>query len=86
MLALLVEGEAKNIAAEHLKGEVSPETLERVKFSLREFSAMIEEGAEIHPALQAPESVKNLFPNFKDLMGIESRTKLIEDEKKDTSN
>lgn len=77
MLALMVEGEATNIAAQYFNGEADPETIERIKFSIKEIGGLIEKGTEIHPALNAPESVKNLFPNFKQLLSVESKTKQI---------
>ena len=52
-------------------------TLERVKYTIKEFAEMIEKGAEIHPALQAPESVQNLFRDFKNVSKIESKIKQL---------
>jgi hypothetical protein len=81
MLDMLIEAEAKNIASQNLQGEVSPDTLERIKFSIKELAELIEKGTEIHAALNAPEKVQNLFPNFKKLPFIESATKLLEGNK-----
>jgi hypothetical protein len=86
MLSELVDAEARNIALNYYNGDEAPETLERVKFTIKEFAKMIEEGAEIHPALQAPEPVKNLFPDFKNLLTVESKIKQItENAKQDGS-
>jgi hypothetical protein len=38
---------------------------------------LIEKGAEVHPALMAPENVKNLYPDFKKLGSVESKIKQI---------
>ncbi|GAL79539.1 hypothetical protein JCM19274_2047 [Algibacter lectus] len=42
-------------------------------------SSLIEKGAEIHPALNQPEKVTNLFPDMKKLNIIESRIKKLEE-------
>jgi hypothetical protein len=44
---------------------------------IKDLAGLIEKGAEIHPALTAPEDVKNLFPDFTKLELIESKQKLI---------
>jgi hypothetical protein len=77
MLDEVVEGEARNIALKYFEGAETPEDLERVKYTIKEFAKLIESGAQIHPALQAPENVKNLFPDFANLLQIESKTKQI---------
>lgn len=79
MLKQLVDTEAKNIASQHIQGEVDAETIERIKFSIKELSKLIEGGTEIHASLKAPEDVKNLFPDFKKLGSISSRTKLLQE-------
>ncbi len=76
-LALLIDTEARNIASTHIGEDAEPETVERLKYTIKEFAELIEKGAEIHPALQAPESVRNLFPNFKNILGIESKTQML---------
>jgi len=77
LLNEIVDAEANNIALSCYDGENSQETLERVKYTIKEFAEMIEKGAEIHPALQAPESVQNLFPDFKNVSKIESKIKQL---------
>ncbi|RYZ84415.1 MAG: hypothetical protein EOP06_18120 [Proteobacteria bacterium] len=75
MLDLQVESEAKAILQEKRQ---SPERLARIQFSIKEFASLIERGAEVHPALSAPESVKNLFPGVINPIAIESRIPRIE--------
>lgn len=41
-------------------------------------SNLIDKGAEIHPALNQPESVKNLYPKMDELQTLESKIKRIE--------
>jgi hypothetical protein len=41
-------------------------------------SELIQKGVEIQPSLHTPENVSNLFPNYKLLNLIESKTKQIE--------
>jgi hypothetical protein len=77
---LLIEGEAQQILRIQL-GIATPEQereyLNRVKHSIKTFADLIDQGAQINPALEAPEDVKNLFPDFSKLGSIESRTKQI---------
>ncbi|MEQ8517490.1 MAG: hypothetical protein RLN79_14905 [Cytophagales bacterium] len=75
-LELLVQTEAKIISDEYYK-ETNPEDLERLKHSIVTVSELINKGLEIHPSLNTPEQVSNLFPDFKNLNLIESRTKLL---------
>jgi hypothetical protein len=77
LLNEIVSAEAINIALANYDGDNSQETIERVKLTIKEFAEMIEKGAEIHPALQTPEPVKNLFPNFKNLLATESKIKQL---------
>lgn len=44
--------------------EEDPEQIGRLKYSIRTLAELIDKGAEINPALDAPESVANLFPRF----------------------
>ncbi|MCW3789431.1 hypothetical protein [Plebeiibacterium sediminum] len=75
---LLIQAEADFINSEHFKTN-EPENIERIKSSLSTLSKLIEKGAEIQPALVAPENVANLFPNPKKILNIESRIKKLAD-------
>lgn len=75
----LINDEAIGLLSKHFNNEDN-EQRERIKYAIREFATLIQEGAEIHPSLETPENVKNLFPNYKQLESIESQiTKQIED-------
>jgi hypothetical protein len=74
--AILIQAEANHIYSEHFK-ENEPENIERIKNSITTFADLIGRGAEIHPALVAPENVANLFPNPTNLINIESKIKKL---------
>ncbi len=73
---LMINAEATHINSEYFKTQV-PENLERIKNSIKIFSELIDKGAEIQPALVAPEQVSNLFPDIKNIVGLESKIKKI---------
>lgn len=73
----LVHAEGRHLETEIYGGEENPERLERIKHAIRLMQELVEKGAEVHPALLAPENVKNLFPDFKKLTSVESRIKQI---------
>jgi hypothetical protein len=76
-LAQLVEAEAENLVNE-IFSENKIEKIERIKHSIKLLAEMLEKGAEVHPALNQPESVKNLFPDIKNLQSLETRIKKLE--------
>ena len=73
---LMISAEAQHIDSEHFK-EKAPENIERIKNSITTFADLIGRGAEIHPALVAPESVSNLFPDPTKLVNLESKIKKL---------
>ena len=73
---MMIEAEAQHIQHEYFKNN-SPENIERIKNSISIFAELIGKGAEIQPALAAPESVSNLFPDPKNLIGLESKIKRL---------
>jgi len=73
---MMIQAEAEHISSEHFKENV-PENIERIKKSIATFADLIGKGAEIHPALIAPENVSNLFPDPTKLINIESKIKKI---------
>lgn len=77
-IQLLIEREARNILVEHFDGEKDPEQFERLKMGIRTMAELIDRGAEIHPALNAPEQVQNLFPDTKHIENLQSRIKLLD--------
>jgi hypothetical protein len=76
-LSTLVDEEAKRIQVEFYDDDKDNENFERIKYSIKLFSELIEKGTEVHPALNAPEDVKNLFPDFGKLEFVTSKKKLL---------
>lgn len=73
---LVIQAEAEHIQSEMFT-QNAPENIERIKKSITIFAELIGKGAEIHPALVAPEQVSNLFPDPTKLIGLESKIKKI---------
>lgn len=73
---LMISAEAQHIDSEHFK-EKAPENIERIKNSIKTFADLIGRGAEVHPALVAPENVTNLFPDPTKLINVESKIKKL---------
>lgn len=80
-IQMVVESEAANLAAHNFDESDNREQIERLKMGIKDLAGLIEKGAEVHPALTAPENVKNLFPDFTKLELIESKQKLISEKK-----
>lgn len=79
-IAFQLESEATALNDEYFLGSATdPERIQRLQYAIKEFSKLIDRGAEVHPALSAPESVKNLFPSMINPMAIESRIPRITD-------
>ncbi len=81
MTNALIETEAKAIEDKNFTKE-DAERMGRLKHSIKTFAELISKGAEVHPSLMAPETVKNLFPDFKKLDTITSNVPQIEDKTK----
>jgi hypothetical protein len=62
---LMIEAEANQLYSENFKTADNHEQIERLKHSIKLLSEQIDKGAEIHPALNTPENVTNLFPDMK---------------------
>lgn len=75
---LMIDAEANNLYKENFDGD-NNEQIERLKLSIKMFSNLIEKGAEIHPALNQPESVKNLYPQMSKIHNLESKIKKLEE-------
>ncbi|GEO08707.1 hypothetical protein [Segetibacter aerophilus] len=79
---MLIDAEAVHLYHEYFKtGDSDPDQINRLKLSVKLLAEEISKGAEVIPALAAPEDVKNLFPDMKNLPGVESRIKQIDDKK-----
>ena len=73
---LLIIAESEHVNSEFFT-ENTPENLEKIKNSITIFAELISKGAEIQPALVAPENVSNLFPDPTNLIGLESKIKRL---------
>ncbi|MCH8127143.1 hypothetical protein IIC38_14495 [candidate division KSB1 bacterium] len=78
LIEQLLELESKNVLKKHYPNGDNEQT-ERIKLSIKSFAKLIQQGSEIHPALNAPEDVANLFPDFKQLDSVESKVKKLKD-------
>lgn len=78
-LNIIIDAEARRLDEKHSKAKGDPETIQRLSHSVREVFEMMKEGTEIHPALMAPEEVKNVFPNMSEVLGLPSVTKMLKD-------
>lgn len=74
---LLLENEARALIDKHLENHEDNEQFLRVKESIKTLAELIQQGAEVNPALSAPESVKNLFPDYSKLDQVSSKIKQI---------
>ncbi|MCX6198645.1 MAG: hypothetical protein NTY88_05425 [Bacteroidetes bacterium] len=72
----VIQAEAEFISSEYFK-ENLPENIGKIKNSITIFAELITKGAEIHPALVAPEEVSNLFPEPSKFLGLESKIKKL---------
>ena len=84
MTVLLIENEAKAIHNKNFKAD-DYDKLERLKSSIKTFSTLIQNGAEVHSSLIAPEKIQNLFPNFKEIDLISSNNPTIENKSSDNN-
>lgn len=85
MTSKFIENEAQSVLDNHFTKK-EPEQFERLKSAIKTFAKLIQDGAEIHPSLVAPEKVQNLFPNYKKLDSITTQIKQIEDKKDDSES
>ena len=67
-----LEAEADNLVAQFYKNGNAEKT-ERVKYSIKLISDLMDKGVEIHPALSASKEVGSMFPDFSNIRLIESR-------------
>ncbi|MBU1064675.1 hypothetical protein KJ762_02505 [bacterium] len=74
---LMIEAEANQLYSENFKTDDNHEQIERLKHSIKLLAEQIDKGAEVHPALNTPEKVANLFPNMKHLELVESKIKKL---------
>lgn len=75
-----VDREVKNIINEYELDKDDKELPNRIKNTIKDFSEMINEGLEVHPAIEAAQSIKTEYPDFKNLEAITSKVKEITDQ------
>jgi len=71
-LEISLEAEAGNLVSQFFRGENAEKT-ERVKYSIKLISDLMDKGVEIHPALNASKAIENMFPDYSNIRLIESR-------------
>jgi len=71
-LEISLEAEAVNLVSQFYRGGNAEKT-ERVKYSIKLISDLMDKGVEIHPALNATKAVGNMFPDYSNIRLIESR-------------
>lgn len=80
LINVYVDREVKNIINEYELDKKDNELPNRIKNTIKEFSGMINEGLEVHPAIEAAQNIKTEYPNFKNLEAITSKVKEITDQ------
>ncbi|MBL9115601.1 MAG: hypothetical protein JNJ83_11395 [Verrucomicrobiaceae bacterium] len=78
-LNTLISAEARRLDENHSKKKGDPETIQRLTHCVRSLFEMMQQGAEVHPALMAPQEVKDAFPKMDEVLGLPSTTKLLKD-------
>jgi hypothetical protein len=73
----LVDAQTAAVLQEHFDGDKSQVLHDRVKSAIGRFAEMLDHGTEIHPARNAPEKVRRLFPNLNTLAGTTTQSKLV---------
>jgi hypothetical protein len=73
-LEISLEAEAGNLVSQFYKSS-NAEKIERVKYSIKLISDLMDKGVEVHPALSASKEVGNMFPDYGNIRLIESRIK-----------
>ena len=67
-----LEAEAGNLASQFYKSGNAEKT-ERLKYSIKLISDLMDKGVEIHPSLNASKEVGNMYPDYTNIRLIESR-------------
>ena len=55
---ILIEKEVRHLQVKHFNSDEDNEQFERLKLTTKTFAELIQNGAEIHPALSAPEQIQ----------------------------
>lgn len=73
----LVDEHTGIVLQEHFGGDTHGELHNRINSAISRFAELLDHGTEIHPASNAPEKVRRLFPNLKKLTGTASQMNLV---------
>ena len=73
----LVDQETEKALQKYFSGEKDPEQYERMKMAISRFTELLDFGNEIHPARNASEKVRRLFPSLKTIQAAKPQIKLI---------
>ena len=73
----LVDQQTDIVLREHFNGEKNTELQEHLRSAISRMAELLDHGTEIHPASNAPEKVRQLFPNLKKLKKVKSQIKLV---------
>lgn len=73
-LEVSLEAEAGNLVSQFYKSG-NAEKIERVKYSIKLISDLMDKGVEVHPSLIASNEVGSMFPDYGNIRLIESRIK-----------
>ena len=60
----MIDAEVSRLDQTHSTRKGDPETISRLRNAAKDLFDMMKSGTEIHPALSAPETIKNVFPDF----------------------
>lgn len=74
----LIDAEAYSISNSYFKENI-PERINRIKHAIKTLSEEMERGAEILPSKKVPAEIADLFPDMKNLPGLSSKIKEIEE-------
>jgi len=81
-LQLLIDAEARQLYNGYIAGNKEDagnenDQIERIKYSIKTLSELLDKGAEIHPSLLAPQEEQKLFPDMKALPKLLSDIKQL---------
>jgi hypothetical protein len=73
----LVDQQTTTVLQEYFDRNKSEGLYDRLRSAISRFAELLDQGIEIHPASNAPEKVRRLFPSLKKLTGKTSQVKLV---------
>ncbi len=73
----LLDAQARDLQKRVFGDDKDNDYLQRLKFAIKTLSELMDRGAEIRPALNAPPEIKELLPLNEDLLKVEADLKLL---------